>query len=635
MLQVTQSPFLQALGHAIINSLWQFALLWLLFVIISGLTRMNANSKFLCAVVFQFSGFAWFIGTFIFYYQQCLATGITANSSVDFINQLVAHAETGNFRQQLFGLMIRAEQFLPYLSLAYLALLLFLSVKWVKAYNHTNIIKSSGLMKIDVDWRLFVQKVAEQMGIKRTVKIYLSSLVNSPLTIGFLKPVILVPIASINNLSSQQMEAVLLHELAHIKRLDYLMNIVLSIVETILFFNPFSQLISKQVKRERENCCDDWVLQYEYNAATYAKALLKLATNESASPAFAMHAIDDKRLLLNRIKRMIEKNERTFNYRHQLVALLLITVILSSVAWLSPSNKKRLVASSTTNYKIPEPFAAKIENPLFNPIFFLVKPGQKEKLVPVTFIPSSKKLLKKEDIHSFIATPDKLQNEAAIPHVEINPNLTAKKIINLVHFRKIYADSSFKQDLRRFIAASFWKELAKTENELKKVQIELSNENLERSKYAGLLEIEASLEMVKQARQELMEIAPAVKKGKEQEELKHQLKEFAIHSINIKKLADEINIQLKLEKNDFIDANFSALNFTEGDLVLDAVFDEPTLNDIRKEAEVKIASAKVTGGNNAIPKLKAVKVIQHKPSTPKQIKIIITTKGNVLKVIDI
>ncbi|MBC7587673.1 MAG: M56 family metallopeptidase [Chitinophagaceae bacterium] len=93
-----------------------------------------------------------------------------------------------------------------------------------------------------MDWKIFVKQVSYQLGIKKNVNIYLSELVTTPMTIGFLKPIILVPLASINHLSAEQIEAVLLHELAHIKRLDYLFNLFLSVTETILFFNPFTQL---------------------------------------------------------------------------------------------------------------------------------------------------------------------------------------------------------------------------------------------------------------------------------------------------------------------------------------------------------------------------------------------------------
>ena len=138
-----------------------------------------------------------------------------------------------------------------------------------------------------MDWKIFVKQVSYQLGIKKNVTIYLSELVTTPMTIGFLKPIILVPLASINHLSAEQIEAVLLHELAHIKRLDYLFNLFLSVAETILFFNPFSQLISKTIKKERENSCDDWVLQFKYNPSMYAEALLRIAYLQTSS-SFAM-----------------------------------------------------------------------------------------------------------------------------------------------------------------------------------------------------------------------------------------------------------------------------------------------------------------------------------------------------------
>ena len=72
------------------------------------------------------------------------------------------------------------------------------------------------------------------------------------------------------------MEAVILHEVAHIKRMDYVLNLVLAFIEAAMFFNPFTHLISFHVKRERENCCDDWVLQYEYNAAIMPVRCYKL-----------------------------------------------------------------------------------------------------------------------------------------------------------------------------------------------------------------------------------------------------------------------------------------------------------------------------------------------------------------------
>ncbi len=379
MIQVTQSPFLQALGYAIINSLWQFALLWLVYFFINSVFKQSSQKKYAFALLLQLTGFVWFAVTLAFYYQQYSNAGVIITEYAN--RPLLSAINTGSStRDKLFSYIIKTEQFLPYLSIAYLFLLIFLSFKWLHCYQFTQSLKQKGISKINVDWRLFVQRLSEQLGITGSVKIFLSDKVKAPLTIGFLKPVILIPLASINHLNTEQMEAVILHELAHIKRSDYLINLLLSLIEATLFFNPFMQLLSRHIKRERENSCDDWVLQYDYNAATYAKALLKIATLQTVQPSFAMNAVENKNALLIRVKRMIEKSEKSFHYRHQLIALLFITTTLSTIAWLS-SEKNRAAAASLSNKNIPakvQPLAAKVDNPLFNPVFFLAQNNNEE-----------------------------------------------------------------------------------------------------------------------------------------------------------------------------------------------------------------------------------------------------------------
>ncbi|HEX8461685.1 MAG TPA: M56 family metallopeptidase [Segetibacter sp.] len=370
MSTLIHSPFLQALGYAIINSLWQFALLWLVYVSVNTIVKLTSTQKFVTGMVLQTAGFGWFIVTLVFYYRQYLLlfeTGYTVDLLL-----------TGNttLKEKFIGWILETENILPYLSIAYLSLLIILCIKWLKSYRYAQVIRMNGVQKIDVELRLFVQRISYELGIKKTIGIYISEIIKTPLTVGFFKPIILIPLASLNHLSAEQMEAVIIHELAHIKRLDYLSNLFLAVIEAVLFFNPFMQLISRQIKRERENCCDDRVLQYEYNAATYARALLQIATYQTQSPSFALKATDDKHILLGRIKRMIEKKEKTFfNYRHQLLALFVMTVVFSTLSFLSPGNKKSSSAVNTaTLHSIKmQPLVATVDNPLFNPVFFLTK----------------------------------------------------------------------------------------------------------------------------------------------------------------------------------------------------------------------------------------------------------------------
>lgn len=382
-----QSAFLQALGYAIANSLWQVAMLWLAVILISGRGKLSSARKYFVAVTAQFAGFAWFIATFQFYYSR-LGEGflnIPLSNTASTGTAYILEPSVNSFSSAALYLVIKTEQLLPYLSVAYLFMLLFLCIRFTRALYFTKQIRTSGLQKANVELRLFVKRIAAELGIKKEVRIYLSNIVKSPLTVGFLKPLILVPVASINHLTTDQLEAVLLHELAHIKRADYLINILQSVIETVLFFNPFVQLLGKFIKHERENSCDDWVLQFQYNAAMYAEALLRIAYIQTSPASLAMNAGGNKKSeLLPRVKRMLNQQEKSHRYRNQVCALLLITIMLSTVAWLQPVVKNNTIAKNNISNKtdakrrIGEPLYASVDNPLFNPIFFLTEPIQKE-----------------------------------------------------------------------------------------------------------------------------------------------------------------------------------------------------------------------------------------------------------------
>ncbi len=383
MPSLSQLPFLQALGYAIANSLWQMALVWIVFVLLNSVFKFRSEIKYKTAVAAQLIGFSWFVITLQFYYKQCsealqLAKAMSLHNGGE---SVLLSPATETFSGYMLNFVVKTEQVLPYLSIAYIVLLVFLTLRWFRAYRYTQIVRLNGLHKIDVDWKLFVNRIASQLGIKQTVRIYLSELVKSPVTIGFIKPVILVPIASINHLTVQQLEAVILHELAHIKRHDYLLNILLSIIELALFFNPFTRLINKSISKERENSCDDWVLQYQYNPSMYAEALLRIAVLQK-TPVMAMHAVKSKGELVARVQRMIHQKDSRFSYRHQLLALLLMTGILTSLAWFDPNQlKTQETASAIKPTELPyvvEPLAAKVDNPFFNPISFFNEPLKEE-----------------------------------------------------------------------------------------------------------------------------------------------------------------------------------------------------------------------------------------------------------------
>ena len=337
------SPFLQSLGWAIANSLWQAAALWVAYLIVNVIYR-NASATFKnsLSTILLSSAFVWFCVTFFSKFFAIESTGTYTG----------LYLQTGSITATEYNWaagLNKLATVLPYLSAAYLLLLIFFSARLINVYRYTRFIKFDGLQKPGPEWKLFAEKVASHMGITKKIRLWVSSHIDVPATIGFFKPVILIPLASINQLSTDQMEAIILHELSHIKRNDYLINLGVSIIETILFFNPFVVLLSRIIKRERENCCDDFVIQFQYDRHAYASALLSLEQFRNINLRLAIGATAGKKQLLQRIKRIMEINQHTnFNYGQKLVTLLLITAVISSVAWLSPQNNEQKKEQANT-----------------------------------------------------------------------------------------------------------------------------------------------------------------------------------------------------------------------------------------------------------------------------------------------
>lgn len=268
----SQSQFLQSLGWAIINSFWQIALLWCVYLLVNQFTSLSAHKKYRLAVALLLTGFAWSIITFAIHFS----TGHV--STWAFLEQTLEHNN-----HWLNAVLFAA-------SLAYLGLLLFPAYRLLQNWKYVQFIKKQGLQKANLTYRLFVQKVAPQIGIAKKVVVHVSALVSSPLTVGYLKPIILLPLSACTQLTPQQVEAILLHELSHIKRYDYVINFILSIIHTLLYFNPFVKQLMKVVEQERETCCDELVLQFGYDKIGYASALLHLEKSSTQSSVLALAA---------------------------------------------------------------------------------------------------------------------------------------------------------------------------------------------------------------------------------------------------------------------------------------------------------------------------------------------------------
>lgn len=175
------------------------------------------------------------------------------------------------------------------------------------------------------DWRLRLEELARQLGIKGVVELLESSLIQVPMMAGIFKPVILVPLGLLSQLPQQQVEAILLHELAHIRRKDYFVNLLQSVAETFFFFNPAMLWISSLIRVERENCCDDIAVGESRSKKEFIHALVSFQEYQQSSfyaPAFA----GSRNHLLDRVKRIVHNDNKTLNIREKLFLLMAVFV---------------------------------------------------------------------------------------------------------------------------------------------------------------------------------------------------------------------------------------------------------------------------------------------------------------------
>jgi beta-lactamase regulating signal transducer with metallopeptidase domain len=353
-----QSSFLQALGWAVLNSLWQMAFLWVIFQLIFGIFRNATSSqKSSLAASFLIIGFAWFVVTFF----SILIASTPGNGAIT-----STFIDTGS-NDQLNDWL---NTMLPIASVIYLVLLVLPVFYFIRNYRYVQAIRRYELSKIDVQWRIFVKNVAALMGIKKPVHIWLSGIVTSPVTIGYIKPVILLPLAAINQLSTQQLEAVLLHELAHIRRYDYFINLVIRFIQSVLYFNPFVKALVKTVERERERSCDEIVMQFQYDPHGYASALLTIERTNYLPKPLAVAASGKRNDLLHRIEWLLgvqKKQTISFNKLAGVFAGLLCFITLNALLIISKPVKTQHTVSSLTHLSSPFYFFTESDEEETNP----------------------------------------------------------------------------------------------------------------------------------------------------------------------------------------------------------------------------------------------------------------------------
>jgi len=222
----------------------------------------------------------------------------------------------------------RLEPALPYLVAGWLLGVFGLSLWHLGGWTQLQRLRKKLVKQVDTSINEKLLWLSERLRVKQTVQLLESALVQVPTVVGWLRPVILLPASALTGLTAEQLEALLAHELAHIRRYDYLINMLQTVIETLGFYHPAVWWISHRIRSERENCCDDVAVSISGDRVRYARALTSMEEIRAGRSELAVTATGGN--LFTRIRRIVGKDSNDSSRASWIpsaITILLIAII--------------------------------------------------------------------------------------------------------------------------------------------------------------------------------------------------------------------------------------------------------------------------------------------------------------------
>ncbi len=301
------------IGWIVLHSLWQAALIAVGFALVRmALRRNSAESRYLAGCIALLLLCLAPILTTLRMSAPALknthaatdqAARLTSPSSLAEFPappEILSGHGWGSSMSRVVGFPGRCA---PVLGLAWFAGFLIFSLRLARSWNWTQTVTRRQTSSPDPALLEMLNDLCCRLEISRPVRLLHSTLIEVPTVIGWLRPVILLPVAGLAGLTPEQVQGVLAHELAHIRRLDYLVNAAQCVLETLFFYHPAVWWISRNIREERENCCDDLVIHHCGDRLGYARALATLEERRAALGELAFAANGGS--LLARIRRLL------------------------------------------------------------------------------------------------------------------------------------------------------------------------------------------------------------------------------------------------------------------------------------------------------------------------------------------
>lgn len=361
---LNQTGISQVFTWTIIHTLWIGMLLWLIFNLGKGLINNSAFLKYNWALAMQFLLLMAFVAAFVFesnYHfsnekSNSLSTTISTQNGIKLKSDNASQIDLSALTGTSFNSYI--NKLAPLISIFWTFGALLMVLRFSANLFYIQNLRNTGIINVEKEWLEKFQMLVQKIKLKRKIAFFKSEMIDSPMTIGHFKPIILIPIGMLSQLSSQQVEAILIHELAHIKRSDYLVNVLQNIIETLLFFHPVTWILSAHIRIERENLCDDHSVDVQKNPIHLAKALFEIQKKANHVPGLALGSNGSKYLLKNRIERLFNNSKPNSKKGNGIISAAILVLFLIGTSLfhfnVSIADSDEIISQNLKNSKIDE-----------------------------------------------------------------------------------------------------------------------------------------------------------------------------------------------------------------------------------------------------------------------------------------
>jgi len=300
------------------------------------------------------------------------------------VQQITGGPQTANDGQPTAGIIQREGASIPwterlavycnehasFIVITWLFLLSFRLIGMVAGLATIQRIRKYRTIPSPESWQVRIGELASKLGIDREVRLLESAFVKVPMVAGLLKPVILIPLGLLAQLPPEQVEAILLHELAHIRRKDMFMNLIQSFGEALFFFHPGVRWVSSLIREERENCCDDIAVGFAKNKKEFIRALVSFQEFMMTPPRYAVALSGSRNSLLQRTKRILYRDNKRLDIRERVLLLgcmLIISVLTFAFSYtsgtrISPGKSIGRLVEPVKESSVAEPATPEIRN---------------------------------------------------------------------------------------------------------------------------------------------------------------------------------------------------------------------------------------------------------------------------------